>query len=455
MPPLEEQVKILSDENRQLKEKIHLLELELKEYRDKIFKKNKKSRHDDEDDDRDNLPPGKKGAPLGHTGTTRKTPDYFDDHKEVFLSQCPHCHGTDLTKYESFDDHYQEDVVIIKKKVTRFRHHEYYCKTCKEIVHGIGEGELLHSYIGPNAKSIASFLHFQMALPYRKIRAIFSELFDLDFDPSSCPGFDGQISRNGLEIYEKLKESLKNQPYLHVDETGWRKDAINYWLWLYANNQIAVYDIEKGRGQSQIESVLGKTFGGVIISDFLGAYNKILSLKQRCLVHLLRLIEKWHLYFYDNAKIKKYLDVLKNLIKKIIKLNARLLKGKMPADFSVQKADLRGMLKNLLNKKLEHPKAEKFRLRIAKISDQLTTCLDYVNVCSHNNFAERLLRNNVIMRKITFGNRGDAGIINHQVLMSLIETAKLHNNNPLSFLYKILTNAKEAQDLIKLPFSTA
>lgn len=454
MPPLEEQVKVLSEENKLLKEENRLLKLELKEFRDKTFKKNKKSKQDD-DDDMDSPSPKKKGAPLGHPGTTRKTPDYYDEHKDVYLSKCPNCNGADITKCESYDDHYQEDVVIIKKKVTRFRHHDYYCKTCKETFQGTGEEELLNSYIGPTAKSIASFLHYQMAIPYRKIRTIFRDLFGLDFDPSSCPGFDGQISRSGLQIYANLKDALKNQPYLHIDETGWRKDAINYWLWLYANSQMAVYDIARGRGQTEVESVLGESFSGVIISDFLGAYNKIISLKQRCLVHLLRIIKKWRLYFSDHAKIKKYLDALKALIKKIIRLNSTLMKGKFPANYSVQKADLKGMLRRLLEQKQDHPKAEKFRLRISQVFDQLTTCLDYCNICSHNNFAERLLRGNVIMRKITFGNRGASGIQNHQTLMSLIETSKLHQHNPLSFLYKILTNPKEAAAAINLPFSTA
>ena len=69
-----------------------------------------------------------------------------------------------------------------------------------------------------------------------------------------------------------------------------------------------------GRGQKQVENVLGENFNGVIISDFLSAYNKIKSLKQRCLVHLLRLIKKWLKYFNTNRKIYKYLHKLKKLI---------------------------------------------------------------------------------------------------------------------------------------------
>ena len=66
-------------------------------------------------------------------------------------------------------DHYQEDIVLPKVEVTRFRKHFYYCWNCGEVVSGVGEGELSGSYIGPVAKSVASFLHFQMKVPYRKL----------------------------------------------------------------------------------------------------------------------------------------------------------------------------------------------------------------------------------------------------------------------------------------------
>ena len=81
---------------------------------------------------------------------------------------------------------------------------------------------------------------------------------------------------------------------------------------------------------------------------------------------------------------------------------------------------------------------------------ELTACLDSPDVCAHNNRVERLLRGSVIMRKITFGNRSDNGIRNHEVIMSLIETAKLHNADPLHFLRLLLTNPTQAA-LVILP----
>lgn len=185
---LGEKVKTLEEENR-------LLKLQLKEFREKFFKKNK--RKEDEEDEK-KPPPKKRGAPKGHPGTTRKKPDHVDKHVDVHLAECPECGGKHLKRCQRFEDHYQEDIVLPPVQVTRFRHHFYYCGDCKEVVHGVGKGELPGSYIGPTAKSVASFLHWQLRIPYRPIRRLFRDLLGLDFDPSSVPGFDRQIRIRAL-----------------------------------------------------------------------------------------------------------------------------------------------------------------------------------------------------------------------------------------------------------------
>ena len=291
-----QKIEILEEENR-------LLKLQLKEYRDKFFKKNKRK---DSDEDEKKPPPKKRGAPKGHPGTTRKKPDHVDKHVDVHVDECPECGGKHLKRCQRFEDHYQEDIVLPPVQVTRFRHHFYYCRDCKEVVHGVGKGELPGSYIGPTAKSVASFLHWQLRIPYRPIRRLFRDLLSLDFDPSSVPGFDRQIRIRGTPIYDQLKQSLPEKPFTHADETGWRKDGINHWLWCFAALGTVVYLIDRHRSSNVVTSVLGKKYGGVLISDFLASYNKIKSRKQRCLVHLLRLIKKWEVHFADDRKRLRY-----------------------------------------------------------------------------------------------------------------------------------------------------
>lgn len=427
-----------------MREEIRRMQFIIKEYQQMLFKS--KALKSPKKDDNDDHTPKKKGAPVGHEGATREIPKRVDEHKDVHLDKCPECGSGGLTPCEKYYDHYQEDIIIPEIKVTRFRHHYYWCKDCKNTVHGAGIGELPGSYIGPNAKALSAFLHYQLSVPYNKIKALFKEMFSLDFDPSSCVGFDKQIRIRGEPLYEKLKDALKDRPYLNVDETGWK----GKWLWCYADHRHAVYRVESGRGQKELRGVLGDAYKGVLISDFLGAYNGILSLKQKCLVHVLRLIDKWLTYYGNDLEMVKYFVNLKAAIKRVIRLNNRMKGYRLPNSFSLKKADTVGRLRRILNKELEPIKADKFRRKLSDHFDELVTCLNYKGISSHNNLVERLLRTSVIMRKITFGNRSRKGELNHEVIMSLVQTARLQNLNPLPLLRMLLTAPEKAANIISM-----
>ncbi len=431
-------------------EEIRRLQFIIKEYQQMLFKSKALKPHKKDDNHDDDRTPKKKGAPVGHEGATREIPKRVDEHKDVHIEKCPECGSTELTPCEKYYDHYQEDIVIPPTFVTRFRHHYYWCKNCKNTVHGgAGDGELPGSYIGPNAKALSAFLHYQMSVPYNKIKTLFKEMFNMEFDPSSCVGFDKQIRMQGMALYEKLKKSLKDKPCLNVDETGWKKK----WLWCYADHRHAVYRIESGRGQKELRGVLGDSFRGVLISDLLGAYNGILSLKQKCLVHVLRLIDKWLTYYGNDQDMVKYFVNLKAAVKRVIRLNNRMKGKRLPNNFSLKKADIVSRLRRILNKELEPIKADRFRTKLLDHLDELVTCLNYKGIASHNNLVERLLRTSVIMRKITFGNRSREGELNHEVIMSLVQTARLQDLNPLPFLKTLLANPEKSADAISIDSS--
>ena len=447
---LQQRADRLKREVEELKEQKRRLQLEVAEYRAKFYKAKAASV---QAEPTARPLPKKRGAPKGHPGWSRPVPRHADQHVEVTLDQCPECGGRHLERCKRYEDHYQEDIVLPPVEVTRFRKHFYDCPDCKNVVHGVGEGELPGSYIGPVAKSLSSFLHFQMKVPYRKLRILFRDLFHLSFTPSAAPGFDGQIRRRGAPIYQQMRQRLPAQPLAHVDETGWRLEGVNYWLWCVAVARMVVYHIDRHRRGRVVEELLGRRFGGVLISDFLAAYNHIRARKQRCLVHLLRLIKKWELHFADDRQRQKYFTQLKGLVKSILTLSAQWAGGR-PRNFIDRRADLIARLRRALRTTLDHPRADKFITKLSAKWRELVTCLEVSGVCAHNNLAERLLRDNVILRKITFGNRSDKGVQNHQVLMSLIQTARLQNLNPLTFLHLLLTQPASAAATLLSPITS-
>lgn len=432
----QQQIKILEEENAYLK-------YQIKELQDKVFKKKKKKKDDDNHDEtKKSKSKKKRGAPLGHLGWFRKKPDKIDRTEEVTLETCPECGCKDLEAYDEVEEHVQEDIILPRVEATCYRKHLYHCNGCQQDVEGRGENELPNSYIGPVAKTVAIYLKYHIKVSDRDIKKIFQQFFNLTVTPSAIPGFRNQLCRYFEPTYEKLLEELRKSDFAYVDETGWREDGKLAWLWNYSNNKVSVSKISNGRGQKDLETVLGDKFDGVLISDFLSAYNKIeAKAKQRCLVHLLRDLKKVRECLGDDQVVMNYCNRLKQIIEKAVILAKTFKEGKCSVDvFKKIKQILKASLDDLDYADPSHRILRRFVKRLRRHKNEILTFLDYPDIEYHNNRAERQIRPNVILRKVTFGNRSPKGTRNHSVLMSIIQTAHLRNLDPLKVLKDFLIN---------------
>ncbi|MFH1940444.1 MAG: transposase [bacterium] len=196
---------------------------------------------------------------------------------------------------------------------------------------------------------------------------------------------------------------------------------------------------------------MGDKYNGIMLSDFLVAYKKIESKKQKCLPHLLRILDRLQLSCQDDKQSEEFRQGLKEIVKQIIYL---FKNRKSILKYIDHRADIIAQCKKLLSQELSHKKAERLRKRLQKNhQEELYKCLFHPSSDFNNNFVERMLRPNVIMRKLTFGNRSDKGIENHAVITSLLQTAKLNNRHPQNIFYRILTKPKEVTlaNLIRAP----
>jgi len=91
----------------------------------------------------------------------------------------------------------------------------------------------------------------------------------------------------------------------------------------------------------------------------------------------------------------------------------------------------------LLETPFQNHDTENLRCRLIAHRSENFIFLRYKQVEPDNNRAERALRPSVVMRKITYGNNSPTGVFNHETLMSLVETAKLNNTNPLDLMMSL------------------
>ena len=191
----------------------------------------------------------KRGAPHGHPPWTRKRPEHIDRTLHIEQpSTCPHCQQptdpsrTDTTSY------LQEDIVLRPQTiVTNFVHTSAYCPTCRRQVIGELDAQLPFAPIGPNAKAAALYLRHQIKLPYRKIQQLMHTLFGLDVVPASLLGFEKRARKNADPLYDELVLKTRAAHLVHADETYWRQDGENCFIWYAGSEDTCVFHIDAHR----------------------------------------------------------------------------------------------------------------------------------------------------------------------------------------------------------------
>ena len=217
---LEQRLLRLEEENKRLKEENAYLKFKLEEFNAKRYKSGKTPPADSGAKQAAPLVPKKRGGKFGHLGWFRKKPEKIDRIEEVRLKCCPDCGSKEITacRNRKIDDHIQEDIILPRVESVLYRHHEYYCKSCKKVVSSFGQDEMANSYIGPKAKALAAFLRYGVKISERDVKNLFEKAFNLNIVHSSIAGFRNQLRRAGSPLYEALKKSLRCGSFIHIDE---------------------------------------------------------------------------------------------------------------------------------------------------------------------------------------------------------------------------------------------
>ena len=432
----------LERENQQLKARLHALH-------QRQFKKRKASAAASD-------PAGpstqrkKRGAPVGHPPWQRPKPKRIDQIVSVPAPKiCPHCQSPDLQPVPETHEHVQEDIVLEPRTVaTCYVHQQAHCPHCERNVLLPGPGELLGCYIGPAAKATAIYLRYELNVPDRKISRFFAVFFGLKFVPASAYGFERQATRRGAPIYEDLRQKIQALAVAHADETSWRHDGHNYWVWYAGNDDLAFFHLDEHRTTEAAQKVLGQRFGGTIVADAFASYKGVQPKDwQSCLAHIktkAKELEQEVALLKGRAAdpaARQFCQAVQGWVRTACQAHHRLSRGRWRAKAAKRKAGaLRRELGHICRSPLRYPRAETFRQRLLGPEQKhFFTCFRRRDVPPTNNQAERSLRPVVIMRKVVQGTRSEHGLENHSVLRSLFETARRQGQRPHLFFRELFT----------------
>jgi len=388
--------------------------------------------------------PKRPGRKKGHKPSHRAKPDNINQELDAPLKQsrCLHC-GGELSA-PRLEQQYQLDIPPVKPEVTQFNIEVAHCIQCgrqaqgrhpEQTSDGLGPTAI---HFGPRVLGLAAEMKHALGVPYRKVCHILAEGFGFSASAGGLARAGQRLAKKAEPTYDHLIFSLRQQDGVCVDETSWKINGNNAWLWVFTSEQVTLYTIDPRRAGEVAERILGRDFEGVLTCDCFLAYNPLPYKQQKCLGHLL--------HRCDDIADQPRPDTAIQLSQQV----ARLLRGAIklkqqkeshpPWLYDQACARLEQALDRLLNK-AGQPDDEAARRLVNLLSKQrhrLFTFLYNDPVQPTNNAAERAIRPAVIVRKTSAGNRSEVGAKTHAIITSLWQTCQQQDHNFLAVVTELL-----------------
>jgi len=359
-----------------------------------------------------------RGAKPGHRGNGRKSHDEQTADRTVEVApeseRCPDC-GSPLEK-KGWEERSVIDTPRKKPEKITYRLAKRYCPHCRRALTPQAPGVLPKSLYGNQLIADAIEMHYLHGVPMGRI----SEHLGIG------AGSLVEIFRRCADLFGSLPERLiqeyRKAPVKHADETGWRTDGKNGYVWLFATVDLSVFQFGKSRSSKVPQAVFGKDpLPGTLVVDRYAGYNKIPCQLQYCYAHLLREVQDLEKEFPDEPEIASFVAVVAPQLALAMGLRGQPISDneyyRRAAALSVEiKANMAQPAKHLAIRRIQ----DIFRAN----EQRLFHWADNRAVPADNNMAERDLRPSVIARKVSFGSITDAGAKTRSTLTTVATTIK-------------------------------
>ena len=438
----EEEALQLRKENQELREALtqtqgllqialaRIEELEKQKTPPAFVKANKQKPQEDEKKAR------KKREEKHNRARTRSAPTQIIEHH---VMNCPACDlrlgGISLARV-------REVIDIPPPAPLEVTHHYIYkgwcanCQKWREAPVDLQEQVMGQGRIGVRLTSLIATLHVVMRLPIRQIQLYVRTLHGVTISTGEIVELHHRLKKQLQPLLDGLKAEIRASPAVQMDETGWREDGLNGYIWAVSTPTIRYYEYHHTRSGTVVKELLGEHFGGVLGSDFYAGYNIHQGLHQRCWVHYLRdvhdLKEKYpydgHLFIWARS-VKAIYDEAVAWVAKYAESNASPRQQHLArvAQQHVFEQRLWQVCAPYVNTPTPMRTLCK---RVENFLPELFVFVAVPGVPAQNNLAERSVRPLVVARKISGGSRSPQGSETRMGLASLFGTWIAHSLNP-------------------------
>lgn len=342
------------------------------------------------------------------------------------MDKCPIC-GEPVSDTQEIRERIIEDIEQPKTRNTKHLIHRCYCRNCDKIVEPEIYDALPNSRFGLKLMILILILKLDCRIPSNKITSLLSSVFGVKISDGEIYNILKKLSKSFGSYYSELEEKIRNALAKHIDETSWRINGQNNWLWIFINKEVALYVVEKQRSSEVPIRILGNQEGKFITSDRFSAYNVLVEktgcLQQVCWTHLIR----------NSKDLSEHYGEAKYIHKRMKYIYRKAKGGKTSKEKLLSWVDL------IASRPYTSNQVFKFVKSICRNHrEDLFRFIDNPRINSSNNLAEQGLRPAVVIRKVSGGSRSEDGAETTARLLSVLQTVKLQNNNPYEGILNLL-----------------
>jgi hypothetical protein len=378
----------------------------------------------------------KRGGQKGHRGISRNLIDEKDVSRIIDVRPlcCAQCGGLLLGEDPDPERHQVSEVPKVEAEVTEYRRHRIKCVVCNTLNQAEWPADMPRGSFGPRAQAIVAYLSGRMGISQRDICETMAVLHGLYMSLGSISAIEERVSTALEQPVKETSKFVQQQAVNYVDETGWKEQNKNCWLWLTASAAATVFRIMNGRGSAQAREIIKVKGKGVITSDRCGAYNWIgLSRRQICWAHLKR----------DFQAIAERVDSevigqgLLEQVKLLFELWHKARDGTISRlEFQQQMQPVQEQVSKLLREGRNSPnnKTRRTCANIALMERAIWSFVRVEGVEPTNNNAERPLRRAVLWRKKSFGTQSYAGSRFVERILTTVTTLRQQGREVLDYL---------------------
>jgi len=265
----------------------------------------------------------KPGGKQGHEGHGRAKPDHMDHREQHRESHCPDC-GGQLTPCHISRQRYIEDIPQgVHVEAVEHTIHRDRCPRCRKRVEPKVPDALPNSTVGNRLLAMSAWLHYALGTTISRILSVFNSHLPFPVTSGGLVQMWHRLAEILKSWYEEIAAEIVQAGVLHADETGWRINGRLGWLWCFTTPTATLFALERSRASPVVLKFITEQSAGVLVSGFWAAYNILVCVKQKCLVHLLRDLERVETYQDTSGDWARFAKKLRRLIRDAIRLRQR------------------------------------------------------------------------------------------------------------------------------------